>query len=198
MSAPDALFPHTEQYEVPLLRGDKQGEYVDLPVRAWGSVSRQRAFNGTWHFYVDDSKFTAIWKHPETLIQTRALNVIEVNYSMSEQMPFPEALHRIYKKRWLSRYWQQNGIDIFVDLNVADRYKRLNLEGVPLGWVSYATVANDLRLGKLEEHAELARNHAGTEHIRLLVYGGDKAIAEMCEKNNWVHVRDAKNESRKV
>ena len=198
MKAPDAIFPHSQVFEIPLLRGDRQGQFVDLPVRAWGSVSRQRAFNGTWHFYIDDEKMTALWKHPETLVQTRALNVVEPNFSISEQMPFPEAIHRIYKKRWLARYWQEHSIDIFVDLNVADHYQDLNLLGVPDGWLSYATASNDLRLETLEKHAELARKHAGVDIINLLVYGGHDKTAEVCAKNNWVHVRDAKNESRKV
>lgn len=193
MKAPDAVFPHTEKYEIPLLRGDKQGKFADLPVRGWGSVSRQRAFNGTWHFYVDDRKFTAVWKHPETLTQTRALNVVEVNYSLPNQMPFPEALHRLYKKRWLSRFWQDFGIDIFVDLNVDRHYWDLNLEGVPEGWSSYATVSNDLRLSILEEQAALAEARAGGP-ITLLVYGGVAETAKICEKNNWIHVRQVRNE----
>jgi hypothetical protein len=193
---PDAIFPHTALLEIPQLMIGRQADFCDLPVRGWGSVSRRTQFQGTWHFYVDDYKFSTAWKKPETLLNTKAINFVEPNFSTDQQMPYPVVLYRIYQKRWISRFWQEKGLGCFVDLSVADKWEDLNLEGVPKGWQSYATAANDLRLDTLERHATCAKRHALGQKIRLLVYGGGEKTAKLCEKNDWVHVRDARNEAR--
>src|SRR5690606_30145181 len=129
---PDALFPMTE-LGVPLLRPDMQADFVDLPVRAWGSVSRPSRMSGTFHFYVEDFKFSALWSDPSKLhTSPRLNNIVEVNWSINDQTPYPVALYNVYRKRWISRYVQERGVRVFVDLNVPDVYERLNLEGVPV------------------------------------------------------------------
>ena len=198
MRIPDAMFPHTAELEIPRLDPTRQGRFVALPVRGWGSVSRRSRFRGTWHFYVDDEKFTALWSRPDTILKTKAVNAVEPNFSTDVQMAYPVVLYRIYQKRWLARFWQDHGMDIFVDLNVADNehYNNLNLVGVPKGWRSYATVAHNSRLDLLVHQSQIAFEHAETTDINFLVYGGGKKVASMCEENNWVHVRDQRNESR--
>jgi len=197
---PDALFPHTSKLEIPILDPSRQGRFVDLPVRGWGSVSRRNRFRGTWHFYVDDRKFSALWKHPDTILKSKAVNCVEPNFSTDVQMPYPVVLYRTYQKRWLSRFWQEKGMDIFVDLSVADlpHFQELNFEGVPKGWLSYATHATDSRIYMLMDEALRARNHAGTSDIKLLVYGGGKDVAEACAMEGWVHVKDQRNDAREA
>lgn len=190
----DLVFPHTANYELPLLDIEKQGKFVDLPVAGWGSVSRRTRFRGTWHFYVDDSKFSALWKHPDTILNTKAVFAVEPNFSTHEQMQFPVALYRIYQKRWLARYWQECGMGIFVDLYVASRYEKMNLEGVPKGWMSYAIHTANSRLEELKRKADVASKHAQGS-IRFLVYGGTDTIAKYCEANGFTHVRYVKNEA---
>jgi hypothetical protein len=193
---PDAIFPHTPELEIPILAKSMEADYVDLPVRGWGSVARRTRFEGTWHFYTDDYKFDTLWKKPATLLNTKAVNFVEPNFSTDIQMPYPVVLYRIYQKRWLSRYWQSQGLRCWVDLSVAPNWEGVNLYGVPRGWQSYATAANDNRLEDLLRHSEIAKEHAMGNEVRLLVYGGGKKTAEACAANDWVHVRDARNEAR--
>jgi hypothetical protein len=195
MRVPDALFPTDNELGIPLLHPDRQGVFVDLPVRGWGSVSRYTSMRGTWHFYVDDDKFQALWKHPDTPLKTKAYNCVEANYTTDDQMPFAVAAYRIYKKRWLARFWQEHGMNIFVDLNVADPYQDLNMYGVPKGWKSYATSASDSKVDLLVRQTSLATTWAGGK-IRMLVYGGGKKVAALCGANDWVHIKDARNEAR--
>jgi hypothetical protein len=196
-NVPDAIFPHTSELEIPLLLPEYQADFVDLPIRGWGSVSRRSRFRGTWHFYTHDYKFDTLWKKPDALLKTRCCNIVEPNFTTDHQMPYPVVLYRTYQKRWLARYWQEKaGIGVFVDLNVAPGWDEVNLHGVPDGWQSYATGANDTHLDELEKHAEIARRHAAPNMLRLLVYGGAKKTAQLCEQNDWVHVYDARNEVR--
>lgn len=192
----DFVFPHTVKYEMPILDIKHQGDFVNLPVAGWGSVSRRTRFKGTWHFYIDDSKFSALWKHADSIFKTKALYAVEPNFSTHQQMQFPVALYRIYQKRWLARYWQLNGIGIFVDLFVAEQYEQLNLHGVPEGWQAYATNANDSRLDTLRRQYDLAEEQAAGLPVKMLVYGGSKKTSELCEKLELVHIRDARNEAR--
>jgi len=196
MRVPDALFPTDNEFGIPLLRKDLQGRYVDMPVRGWGAVARPSQMRGTWHFYVDDSKFTGLWKHPETVLKSKAYNCVEPNYTTDDQMPFAVSLYRTYMKRWLSRYWQEHGMCIFVDLNVAEPFDELNLTGVPKGWQSYATSATDSKIWLLEQHAALANKHADGNKINMLVYGGGKKVIALCGENDWVHIKDARNAAK--
>lgn len=192
----DIVFPHTAQYEIPLLDIGRQGKFFELPVAGWGHVSRKSRFKGTWHFYVDDSKFSALWKHPEAVLKTRAVCAVEPNFSTHEQMQFPVALHRIYQKRWVARWWQEQEMPVFVDLYVAQQYEALNLHGVPRGWRSYATRGNDDRLAQVARHLTQAQEHSDGLPLNFLVYGGADKTAKFCEQNDLVHVRDARNEAR--
>lgn len=188
---PDALFPTDNEFGIPLLRTDYAAEFAELPIRGWGNVARRDRMRGTWHFYVEDEKFEAIWKKPDTLLKTGAVATVEVNFSTDEQMPRAIALHRIYQKRWLARYWQEYRVPIWVDLNVAERYERDNLLGVPKGWKSFATYGQDTRIADLERHYQLAKEIGG-EGVRFLVYGGSKGVAEWCATHDAAHVMDTR------
>ena len=193
---PDALFPSDNEWGIPSLYPALQADFVDAPVRGWGSVHRKTAMRGTWHFYVDDYKFAAIWKKPDELVKTQAISAVEVNYTTDDQMPLAVCLHRIYQKRWLARYWQAKGIRIFVDLNVAEKAESLNLLGVPAGWRSYATSAADNALPILLRQAEIATRQADRPDILFLVYGGGPEVQQLCGERQWLHIADARNAAR--
>lgn len=193
---PDALFSSDNHLEIPTLLLEHQGRYVDLPVRGWGSVSRYTSMRGTWHFFVDDYKFSALWKHPEAVLKTKAYNCVEANYTTDDQMPLAVGTYRIYKKRWMARFWQAHGMGIFVDLNVAGKYEEINLLGVPKGWYAYATSATSSDIGLLSHQLEIAKSIA-VEDVTMLVYGGGKKIKDFCGNNGLIFIPDARNMARK-
>lgn len=195
LRVPDALFSSNNHLEIPSLLLDYQGRYVDLPVRGWGSVSRPTRMRGTWHFFVDDYKFTALWKHPESVLKTKAYNCVEANYTTDDQMPLAVGAYRIYQKRWLARFWQEHGMGIFVDLNVAQKFEEINFLGVPLGWRSYATSATSSDLPLLEHQVKLALENSGTD-INLLVYGGGEEVKQYCGWMGFVHIPEARGQAK--
>jgi len=195
---PNCNFPSANEYRIPDLLPGLQGDFVDQPVRPWGGYSkhwrpsRSGTFAGTWHFYQNDAKFAALLKHPDNLLKSGAPTVCEINFSMGWTMPLWRAIYTIGLKRWHSRYWQEDGRRIFVDLNVspalADEetgdvicdWPRLNLYGVPRGWRAYCTRASSREMAKLEGEYALACEHAGTRDIRMLVIGGGRLVQEFC------------------
>lgn len=172
---------NTNELEIPDLRLDLCPVGPDMPLVAWGSRVRSAQFRGTWHFYVDDYRFTRVWEQPESVVETGAVGAVELNYSVFDQTPFPIALIATYRKRWLARFWQERGLAVWVDLNVSETHSELNLLGVPRGWKHYATRGYDERVDDLVRECALARVHAGGE-AQLLVYGGGAVVAE-CVKS---------------
>lgn len=196
-NVPDALFPTDNEYDIPVLDPRLQGDFVDAPVIGWGAISRRSRMRGTWHFYVDDSKFSTVWAKPDMILNTKAVSCVEVNYTTTDQLPKAVGIYRIFQKRWLARYWQENGIRVFADLYAAEKYVEYNKMGIPQGWQAFATSARDTKLDLLEEHVALAKEIACGKPIKMLVYGGGPKVHEYCGEQQFVHIPDARNESRK-
>lgn len=193
---PDAVWPTDNEFEIPLLDENLQATAVDLPFVGWGSVKRKKRMTGSWHFYVDDYRFTGVWKNPAEVVNTFAVNAVEPNFSVYNQMPLPVALWAIYRKRWVARWWQSRGVKIFVDLNVATQYADLNLMGVPKGWKAYATRGYSKQLADTEREFELACKQAGTKSILFVVYGGGRAVMEHCRQRGYLWFDETMNERK--
>lgn len=191
-SRPQVLFP-TDRYGVPMLDIAMQADAIYAPVAAWGSLARRTRHKGTWHFYVDDYRFATIWDNPQQVPATNAVVATEVNYSTYPDQPLPESLWGIYRKRWLSRYWQEQGVKIMVDLEVVGPARELVLCGVPRGWRAYSTRASERNLEQLEDDYGTAVEHARTRDVLLLVIGGGSLVQEFCRKRGLLNTGDATN-----
>lgn len=191
---PDALWASDNDYGIPLLLDALQADALDLPVELWGNTRRSARMGGTWAFYVDDYRFEALMKDPSTVVNTRCVNVIEPNFTTTEQMPMVMALYQIYRKRYLARWWQAHNIRVFVDMNVHPRFYEVNLLGVPEGWRAYATRGYSEQLSALEAEYLLAKKHSGdSEHLLFVVYGGGQAVKRYCQQNGLIHVDEVMN-----
>ncbi len=196
---PDAVFASDNDLGIPLLDAALQAVAVVAPVQPWGmgAGARSRKNPGTWHFFTDDYRFDALWRDPSPVVNSGCAAVVEPNYSAYLEMPRIVALWSIYRKRWLARFWQSKGIRVFVDLNVAEPHYSDNLLGVPKGWRAWATRGYVERLHLTEVEHDLACQHAGTSDILFFVYGGGRAVKDLCSRRGWLHIieqRDAAKE----
>ena len=183
---PDILFFSDNDWGIPTLDSNLQAEYVVVPVERWGRMARHgTTMPGTWHFYTEDYKFNNLWSNQNILRETGCVNAIEPNISTNEQMPKAVALWGVYRKRWIARFWQSQGIRIFVDLNVDRAFTEINLLGVPQGWRSYATRGYDNDIALLEYDYQIALQHANRDDILFVVLGGGKRIQAMCKERAW-------------
>jgi hypothetical protein len=183
---PNAIFPYEKEYGIPLLDIDMQADYVDFPFIKWGTIARTSEHHGTVHFYTDDYKFSALWKNPLQLVDTRCVTAVEPNLSTHDQMPRYEALHRIGQKRYISRFWQSQGVRVLVDLNVVRKFRQDNLLGVPAGWSAFATRAYAKQEHYLHDDYKVACEIAGGKPRLFVVYGGQKKTEALCEQNGWI------------
>lgn len=173
------MYPTSNMYDIPTLLPELQGRPEDLaPLLPWGAVSRGTRMPGTWCFYVDDYRFSALLKRPEGLPPCAA--AVEPNITVYEQSPRWESLAAIGRKRTIARSWQTRGVRIWVDLNHPVRYASDALLGVPREWRAFATRGYAQRLEDLRDDHAMAVDHC--RGAMLVVYGGGRPVEELCRQ----------------
>lgn len=183
----DWLWPTDNDFSIPLLLKDVQPRGLELPTNRWGARARRdRVEGGTFHFWTDDYRFEALWKNPSQVVNSGCNAVVETNFSTNSEMPFAVFLWHLYRKRWLSRYWQSYGIEIWADLAVAPRYRQYALLGIPKGWKAYATYSfGSHGIDKVTAEAALAEEHAGGDPLIWVVCGEPEDL-EVCRERGWI------------
>ncbi len=178
----------SDEGDIPWLDMRQQGNYHG-DIERWGRFSRSKPYDGVYHFYTDDYKFSRVWSEPQKLIQSGCDSIVEPNYSTHPNMPRAVALYNIYRKRWIARYCQEHDIGVFVDLCTETVFDDIALLGIPVGWKSYATRAYARRRGLLELDARRAMERAQSDDITLLVIGGGQAEYELCQQHGWTWIQ---------
>ena len=184
----DCLYESNNIYDIPTLRLDMQAGKVILPLAPWGADSRLRKDISTYHFYVEDYRFEAIWKDPTKILISGVRALVEPNLSLFDTTPVAYGLQQIYKKRWIARYFQECGIKVYADLNVSRKFQEYNKLGIPKGYNAFFTRGYADRISHLEEELEVAREISGLETPNLIIYGGGAKVHEFCAEHNLVYV----------
>lgn len=185
----DILYPSDNHYDIPCLRLDRQAGHLELPFVPYGTGRRNKRV-AALHFYVDDYRFNALWKNPAKIFDNNPAAAVECNYSLFDTTPLAFGLQFIYQKRWMARYWQENGIRIYVDLNVSSKFFEYNRMGVPDGWNAFATRGALGGLELLKAKFNQARQISGLDFPNLIVYGGGKEVHDFCCRHSLLYVHD--------
>lgn len=186
----DVLYESNNPFDIPNLLIEKQAGKLELPFSPWGANSRLRKDVTTYHFYVDDYRFEALFKDPIKLLMSGCRAVVEPNCSCHDQTPIAWGIQLIYKKRWLSRYFQECGIDVYADLNVSHKFIEYNRMGIPEGYNAFFTRGLDGWMESLKSDLQVAQEISGLDRPNLIVYGGGKQIQEFCQKQGLLYVTD--------
>ena len=186
----DCLFPTDNDLEIPTLRLDRQPQVVSIPFLAFGEQKRTHNMmgNGTLHFYVDDYRFRSVYDHPEKILAHNPRNIVEPNFSLFNETPVAFGLQAIYKKRMVSRLMQENGLGVFVDLNVAPKFYKLNAIGIPPGYSSFCTRGYSDRIAYLEFEYKMAQSISGKESPLFVCYGGGGVCKKFCQKVGAIYI----------
>lgn len=186
----DFLYDSDNKFEIPNLLLDQQPKHVELPLNPWGANSRLRKGVSTYHFYVDDYRFEALFKDPIKLLQSGCKQIVEPNCSCHDQTPIAFGICQIYRKRYLARYFQECGVKVWVDLNVSHKFIEYNKKGIPDGYNAFFTRGLDGWLESLKLDLKVAQEISNLEKPNLCVYGGGEEIQEFCRKNGLLYVTD--------
>lgn len=186
----DVLYDSDNAFDIPNLLLDHQAGHLELPLSPWGANSRLRKDVTTYHFYVDDYRFEALFKDPIKLLTSGCKAVVEPNCSLHDQTPIAWGLQLLYKKRFLSRYLQECGMNVYVDLNVSHKFIEYNKMGVPKGYNAFFTRGLDGWMESLKSDLEVAKEISGLDKPNLCVYGGGKEIQDFCRIHSLLYVTD--------
>lgn len=193
----DVLYPSNNAFEIPTLLLEMQAGRVELPLTPWGANSRLRKDVATYHFYVDDYRFEALFKDPIKLLTSNCKAVVEPNCSCHDQTPIAWGIQLIYKKRWLCRYLQECGIKVYADLNVSHKFIEYNKMGIPDGYNAFFTRGLDNWMESLKSDLEVAQQISGLDTPNLCVYGGGDKVKAFCQKHGLLYVTDFINAKKK-
>lgn len=187
---PDCILQTDNDLEIPSLDLDMQPKFCDIPFVCFGEQRRTFQMNGsgTLHFYTDDYRFSTVYEHPEKILQHNPANIVEPNFSLFNETPIAFGMQAVYKKRFIARTMQEKGIRVFVDLNVAPKFYKLNLLGVPLGYSSFCTRGYEDRLNQLEFELEMAKCVSNGNKLTFVVYGGGEIVKQFCREKGLIYV----------
>lgn len=185
----DRIYDSDNAFDIPTLRIDRQPDSgLLLPFSGWGTDTRLKKGIQTYHFYVEDYRFTAIWDDPAKPLRSGCAEFVEPNLSTFDTMPVAYGLQLIYMKRWIARYWQECGAKVYADLNVARKFYEYNKLGIPQGYNAFATRGYAEREEYLRQEIDIARQISGLDKPNMIVYGGGDRIREICLQNGVLYV----------
>ena len=182
----DTLFSSSNEWGIPDLDISMCPVSLPVPFLPWGCQGRAKRMLGTWHFYIDDLKFNSLWNNPLPVLLANPLCAVEPNWTITADDPRSVALYQIYRKRYLSCFWQSQGMLTMVDLNVHERYEDLNLLGIPAGWRAFCT-RGSWDLGRLVHHYAIAKSICDSEKPLFVVYAGGKDVELLCMQYGWYY-----------
>ena len=159
----DYVYPSNNEFDIPTLLMDNMPVHLELPLNPWGAEARYKKGITTYHFYVDDYRFEQLFKDPIKLLQSGCRAIVEPNCSIHDQTPMAHAIWQTYRKRYLCRYLQECGMQIWVDLNVSPHFEEINALGVPEGYNAFCTRGVTGWLNTPERHWEMAKRISGLE-----------------------------------
>ena len=192
----DFVYPSNNEFDIPTLLTDNMPVHLELPLNPWGAEARYKKGITTYHFYVDDYRFEQLFKDPIKLLESGCKAIVEPNCSIHDQTPMAYAIWQTYRKRYLCRYLQECGLQIWVDLNVSPHFEEVNALGVPEGYNAFCTRGVSGWLPTTERHWQMAQRISGLEKPNMFVYGGGDDVAEWCKQHDVVHVKEFMNRGR--
>ena len=184
----DYVYPSDNEWGIPVLLKDNMPVHVELPINPWGAEARYKKMMTCYHFYVDDYRFDALFKDPMALLMSGCKQIVEPNCSIHDNTPAPFALWQIYRKRFLARYLQECGLQVFADLNVSHRFMEFNRLGIPDGYNAFFTRGVTGWENHLDLCLEQAQRISGCDCPNLNVYGGGKDIEEWCYRHQLPYI----------
>ena len=126
-------------YDIPIIK-----PVYELPeIKEWigfnNVLSDKNPEGKAVHFFIDDYQFERVWNNPAAYIDKlrRYVCVASPDFSPYSDMPVALQIYNHYRKHWVARYWQENGITVIPTIRGTATQTRLDwwLDGEPVGGI---------------------------------------------------------------
>lgn len=123
----------------------------DLSNAEWISFGEKSTIkdptNTVIHFYIDDYKFESVWKSPNKWLDLfkSCKAVVSPDFSNYTDMAKAQQLWNHYRRQWLAKYWQDNGVNVISSISWAvGQFEGWAIDGIPKGTICATSVVGDL------------------------------------------------------
>lgn len=109
------------------------------------------------HFFMDDYKFETVWREPRRYIDnlSRFRAVIGPDFSSYTDFPWAAQVFNHYRRQWMARFWQDNGVRIIPDVQFGydDDGASFDycLDGIPRGALVCTSTIGGFRSNQMRE-----------------------------------------------
>ena len=136
-----ANFKGVGEYDIPELEPIYEYEIGDI--KEWIGfnyvLSDKEPEGKAVHFFIDDYQFNRIWNNPEKYVDKlrKYEAVLTPDFSPYADMPMATQIFNHYRKHWVGRYLQENGVKVVPTIRASkdDRSFKWYLDGEPKGGV---------------------------------------------------------------
>lgn len=119
------IFDGAGKYEIPIIK-----PVYELPeIREWIGfnyvLSDKEPEGKAVHFFLDDYQFERLWNKPKQYIDKlrRYACVCSPDFSPMPHMPFVTQIFNHYRKHWIGRFLQENGVTVIPTIRAASDEK---------------------------------------------------------------------------
>lgn len=129
------------------------------------------------HFFLDDYQFERIWNNPDKYIDKlkRYVCVTSPDFSPYGDMPFALQLFNHYRKHWVGRYLQENGVTVIPTIRAStdERSAQFYLDGEPKKSIvcissMWSTTSDSMREAFVNEYNTMKRR---LKPVKVFIYG---------------------------
>ena len=130
------------------------------------------------HFFIDDYQFERLWNNPEKYVEKlkQYEAVLTPDFSPYGDMPMATQIYNHYRKHWVGKYLQQQGVKIIPTIRASTDRRSFEwyLDGEPKGGVvcisSMWTKTSESKAYFLEEFNTMKK---ALKPEKIFVYGGE-------------------------
>jgi hypothetical protein len=197
-----AVFPSTNEWELPDLRLDMMADVDCLPEKTWAHglplepkglyIYRADGFGflskvkqGVISFYTHDTQFLNVWDDAsdslKQILTWDLMAIMTPDFSTYSTDPLAVQLWSLYRSRWVGRYWQEAGLKIIPSMALmSKRGLPLANAGIPRHTPVLATQAQtglaDGETGTIAQREVVRAIHIAIEEIEpkvIMIYGSN-------------------------
>ena len=129
------------------------------------------------HFFLHDYQFERVWKYPDRYTEclSKFKYLLAPDFSPYADLPPAIKIFNIYRKQWVARYWQENGLDVIPTFTMGcEKDFDFCITGIPKHSIVATSTMGEGRWGDYVEFQEMWDKFIETVEPRtVLLYGKD-------------------------